>query len=102
MAAAQGDHHHGDMEIAQQESTFSAFMRITVWSSGLLAMTLVFLTLTFTTPVHWFPALVVAGLLGLVIGFVLGMKAAWYAAVTGLGALAFAGGVLYEIVSRFV
>lgn len=100
---AEAEYHHGDMNVDEQAKTFSGFMRATVWGSGLLAMTLVFLTLHFTfVGLGWFTALAIAFVLGIVIGLGLGMKAAWYATVVGLTVFMGFIGVIAAIVSAIL
>lgn len=97
MAAA--EYHHGDMEITEQQKTFSGFMRTTVWGSGLTAVVLVFLTLHYTAAgLDWFVALGVAIVLGILIGLALGMKGAWYGAIFGLAVIGGVIGVLAALV----
>ena len=96
------DYHHGEMEIAEQRRTFSGFVRVTVWASGLLAVLLVFLTLAFAVGVSWFASLAVALVLGVLIGLGLGMKGGWYAAVIGLAVLGGAIGVFGAIIGAFI
>jgi hypothetical protein len=49
MAEHGSDHHHGEMDIREQESTFHLFMGLTKWGSLLTAALLLFLTLLFCT-----------------------------------------------------
>jgi hypothetical protein len=100
---ASTEFHRGDMEVAEQEKTFHGFMRTTVWGSGLLALTLIFLTLHFTTVgMGWFPALAVTVVVGVLIGLGLRMKGAWYAALAVLAVFMFLIGVFTAIVSAFL
>ena len=92
----------GSMNIDEQKRTFHVFMRVTVWSSGLLAALLMFLTLHFCAGVAWFPALGVAFVLGVATGLALKMKSAWYATVFGLTVLGGAIGVLKIIVQALI
>jgi hypothetical protein len=87
VAASEAEYHHGEMNVDEQAATFRGFVRVMVWCCALLAVTLVFLTLHFTTVgLGWFPALGAAFVLGILIGLVLGMKAAWYVSLVGLTA----------------
>jgi hypothetical protein len=49
MAEHGSDHHHGEMDIREQESTFHLFMGLTKWGSLITAALLLFLTLLFCT-----------------------------------------------------
>jgi hypothetical protein len=100
VAASDAEYHHGEMNIDEQAATFHLFIRMTVWGSALLAVTLIFLTLHFTTVgLGWFPALGVAFVIGVLIGVGLGMKAAWYATMVGLTILMGLIGLLAALVS---
>jgi hypothetical protein len=102
VAASDAEFHHGEMNIDEQAATFHLFMRMTVWGSALLAVTLIFLTLHFTAVgLAWFVALPIAFVVGVLIGLGLGMKAAWYATLVGLGALMALIGGLVALVSAF-
>jgi hypothetical protein len=100
---AASEYHHGDMDIGEQRRTFHGFVRMTVWSCGLLAVTLVFLTLHFTfVGLGWFPSLAVAFALGVVIGLGLGMKGTWYAVLVGLTVLMALVGGFAALIGAFL
>ncbi|MFC3067769.1 aa3-type cytochrome c oxidase subunit IV [Phenylobacterium soli] len=50
MAGAASDYHRGDMDIAEQVSTFELFNALTKWGSLFVGALLLFLTLWFCTP----------------------------------------------------
>lgn len=60
MASHSGDYTRGEMEIQEQESTFSGFLKMTKWGSLYMAALLVLLTLWFCTPAGFLGALVSA------------------------------------------
>jgi len=101
MAAADGDYHRGDMNIAEQKRTFSGFMTVTVYASAITALVVFYLTLVFAAGQNWFVSLVGVGVLGILIGLGLKLKGAWYATVILLGAVAVFAGVVFEILNRF-
>lgn len=85
MASSDAEYHPGEMNVDEQAATFHLFIRMTVWGSALVAVTLIFLTLHFTAVgLGWFPSLAIAFVVGVLIGLGLGMKAAWYATLVGL------------------
>jgi hypothetical protein len=102
VAAQDAEYHHGEMQIAEQERTFRGFVRTTLWSCELLALTLVFLTLKYSVGLDWFTSLGVSFVLGVLIGLGLGMKGAWYAALVGLGALMAIIGVIAAILTALL
>jgi hypothetical protein len=50
MAGAASDHHRGEMDIAEQVSTFELFNTLTKWGSLVVGSLVLFLTLWFCTP----------------------------------------------------
>lgn len=56
------DYHRGEMEIHEQSSTFALFINLTKWSSLLLAVSLVFLTLMFCTEAGFLGSLICAAI----------------------------------------
>lgn len=67
MATKGGEYHHGDMNIDEQEKTFSGFVKMTKWGSLYLAAIILFLVLWFCTPTGFLGALV-TGVVVLVLG----------------------------------
>lgn len=53
-----GAYHRGDMEIAEQQSTYEVFMGLTKWGSLGVAALVLFLTLTFATGAGWLTAVI--------------------------------------------
>jgi hypothetical protein len=64
MADPHHEYHHGDMEISEQEATYSLFMNIAKWGSLYVAVVLIFLTIWFCTPLGWFTGLIAAAVVG--------------------------------------
>lgn len=69
-----GEYHRGEMEIAEQASTFDAFMGLTKWGSLAIAALLVFLILTFATGAGVFTAFLVTAVFAALGVFVLREK----------------------------
>ena len=69
MADAADDHHHGEMDIHEQVHTYRAFLDITKWFCLVLAVTLVFFIMLFSTGVGFLGSAASAFIL-LVIGVV--------------------------------
>lgn len=57
MAGKASEYHHGDMDIHEQQATFSLVMGITKWGSLIVAASLLFLTLWFCTSAGFLSAL---------------------------------------------
>lgn len=51
--AGPSSYHRGDMDIAEQKSTFHAFIGFSKWSALALAAGLIFFTLLFCTPANF-------------------------------------------------
>jgi Ni,Fe-hydrogenase I cytochrome b subunit len=45
MADQHGEHHHGSMDIREQERTFAGFIRMSVWVVAISIAVLIFLAL---------------------------------------------------------
>jgi len=68
--AGPSDYHRGEMDIAEQTSTFHLVMGMTKWGSLVLASFLLFVVLWFCTPSAGFMGGAIAGLALLVLGIV--------------------------------
>jgi hypothetical protein len=60
MAGAAHDHTRGEMDIAEQVSTFALFNNMTKWGSLYIGSLLLFLTLWFCTPAGFMGAAITA------------------------------------------
>ncbi|MBX7248732.1 MAG: aa3-type cytochrome c oxidase subunit IV [Caulobacteraceae bacterium] len=67
MADSKHEYHRGEMDISEQEATYSLFMGLSKWGSLLIAASLVLLTIWFCTPMGFF-----TGAFGFVVVMVLG------------------------------
>ncbi len=74
MAEHASDHSHGQMDIAEQSASFDLFIRFTKWGSLLVAVMVLWATLTFCTSTGFIGAVVAAVLLLAVGVFVLREK----------------------------
>ena len=93
------EYHRGDMDVSEQEHTFSSFMGMSVWFGGFTAVVVLWLALTFATGMGWMVATIVAAIVGIVMGIVLKMKAGWYATIVGLTVAAFVIGFIISLFS---
>ncbi|NNE57665.1 MAG: aa3-type cytochrome c oxidase subunit IV [Hellea sp.] len=86
MAGTHSNYTKGEMEIAEQKETFSGFMGMTIYGGGVIALGLIFAILTVGgVGLSWFPALIITVVLGILMGILLKLNAAWYAAIMLLG-----------------
>lgn len=96
---ATSDYSHGDMNVTEQSRTLSGFLRVTVWSSLVLIVVLLFATLAFAVSMGWFVSLGIAFAVGVLLGLALGMKGAWYATLVGLAVFGGFIGVMTSLTS---
>ncbi len=90
----------GEMDVSEHRKTFGGVMQVSVTSSLITAVLVLFLTLAFATGTGWLTALVVSVILGAAGGFMLKRGLVYYitlaaltviGAVSGLIVAAFAG-----------
>ena len=79
MAAEHSDYVRGTMGVDGHKKTFGGFMGTTVYGGAALALIVIFPTLIFGVHMSWLTALIVTLILGVVLGFALKLKGAWYA-----------------------
>jgi hypothetical protein len=82
----------GGMDIADQKSTFSGFMAVTVWSSALIAMSVAGLVVAFAMGAGWFAGVGVYAVMGAAIGLLMRMGGVWWACLVGSVILYVIGG----------
>ncbi len=87
MASANSDYIQGSMPVEAQSRTFSGFMNLTVYGSCLIVFLLLYPTLVFSTALTWLPSLVIAAVVGILLGVVFKLKGAWFATIIGLSIL---------------
>lgn len=66
MAGKASDYHRGDMDIHEQQATFSLVMGITKWGSLIVAVGVLFFTLLFCTDAGLFSAFIGAAVVAVV------------------------------------
>jgi type IV secretory pathway VirB6-like protein len=90
---AGGDQRHG-MDITDQRQTFSGFLTATVWSCGLIAQSVMLLTLAFAIGAGWWPGVLAFIAIGFVLGLVFRMGGAYWATQIALYVLLILGGII--------
>ncbi len=78
---ADTDYQRGHMNIREQESTFQGFMAVGLWSTGITAVAVLYLTLVFAIGMGWLPALIATLVVGIAGGAVVKLPTAWYVAL---------------------
>jgi len=84
MASSNSDYTPGSMPVVAQSRTFDGFMNLTVYGGCLVVFLLLYPTLVFCTPLAWLPSLVIAAVVGIILGVVFKLKGGWFAAIIGL------------------
>lgn len=93
-----GEHYtHGEMDISDQSSTWSAFVKLTQWGSLITALILAYAIFTITMGMNWMVALGLLAAVGIGAGFMMRMGAAWITTVIGLVVL----GVFVHLIILF-
>jgi hypothetical protein len=89
----------GDMEIADQKSTFHGFLIATVWTCAIIAMTVALLTVAFAiSGGNWWTGLLAYTLIGIAVALVFKLRGAWWAfLVATLVLLALGGAIIPAI-----
>ena len=95
---ATADYTHGDMDVTEQENTWSAFIKGSMWGGAIIMMVVAYATFTLTMGMPWLVALVLVAGAAIVGGLAMNMGGAWVASVVGLAALA----VLVQIIIGIV
>ena len=71
MAGPSSDYHRGEMDIAEQKTTFHLIMGMAKWGSLVLASFLLFVVMWFCTPDAGFVGGAISGIVVLVLGILL-------------------------------
>lgn len=75
----------GEMDTSEHSRTFSGFIDMSIFSSLVLGVTILFLSLVFAASMGWIGALIICGLVGALGGVALKRGAAYYATLVFLG-----------------
>jgi len=75
----------GAQDLAQHRETYQRVLNITVWSSGLIGVSVLFFSMLFGGHVPWLSALIISLVAVLLAGALLKRGGAWYATMIGLG-----------------
>jgi hypothetical protein len=86
--ASQNDYHHGDMDIADQESTWKGFLAFSLWGGLITILTVGYATLAVAIGMNWMIALAMMAVVGIVAGLLMNMGGRWMATVVLLVILA--------------
>ncbi|WP_018997537.1 aa3-type cytochrome c oxidase subunit IV [Hirschia maritima] len=74
----------GEMEIDSQSKMYSAFLKVTAWTSLILILMLGYATFTLTMGMNWMVAMALFAIIGAIGGSMLGLGGGFLLAVFGL------------------
>lgn len=96
------DYTRGEMNITSQKNTFDGFIAVSLWTSLVLIVTLLYLTLVFAVGADWMSSLIGVAIVGIVLGLLTSMKTSWYVTVGGLFVFGLICGGLAQLFSAFL
>ena len=88
------DYARGEMDTSEHSRTFSGFIDMSIFSSLLLGVTILYLSLVFAASMGWTGALIICAIVGALGGFALKRGAAYYGTLVFLGVLTVVTGVV--------
>jgi hypothetical protein len=89
----------GQMDIQDQKETFHGFLMASVWTSGLIAQSVMLLTLAFAIGLGWWAGFVAFVLIGIVVGSVFKLSGVYWATQVALWVLLAIGGLIVPALS---
>ncbi len=93
---------HGSQDISGHNDTYASVMRIIFWSSALLGIATLYLSMVFAGGMNWFTSLVVVYGLSILVGLGLKRSSTWYAAMTGVAALTAVLGFVVSLLASMI
>jgi hypothetical protein len=85
---------HGHMDIQDQKETFHGFLMATVWTCGLIAQSVMLLTLAFAIGLGWWPGFAAFVVIGIALGGIFKLSGVYWATQVALWALLGLGGLI--------
>jgi len=89
----------GGMDITDQKETFHGFLMASLWTGGLIAQSVMLLTLAFAINMGWWPGFFAFVAIGVVIGLLFRMQSVYWAVQVGLWVLLGLGGMIVPALS---
>lgn len=89
----------GHMEIQDQKDTYHAFLMATVWTCGLIAQSVMLLTLAFAIGLGWWPGFVAFAVIGIALGLTFKLSGVYWATQITLWVLLVLGGLIVPALS---
>lgn len=91
------DYTRGEMDISEHQATFGAVMRVSVFSTLIIGLAVLYLTLVFGGGVGWINALIVSAIVGVLGGVGLKQGALYWVAMGALAVIAVISGALVSV-----
>jgi len=88
------DHTRGEMDISRHKATFEGVMNVSVFSSLITGLTVLYLTLVFGAETGWFNALIASAIVGGVAGYMLKQRALYWISLAAMAAITVISGAL--------
>jgi len=89
----------GGMDITDQKETYHGFLMASLWTGGLIAQSVMLLTLAFAINMGWWPGFFAFVAIGVVIGLLFRMQSVYWAVQVGMWVLLGLGGMIVPALS---
>ncbi|MBL8530913.1 MAG: aa3-type cytochrome c oxidase subunit IV [Hyphomonadaceae bacterium] len=97
-----GAYHHGEMDITDQKQVFHGFLVASLWTSALIAQSVMLLTLAFAIGAGWWPGLAAFVAIGVGIGLLFKMNSVYWAVQAVLLVLLGLGGLIVPALAGMI
>lgn len=87
----------GEMDVSEHKATFDGVMQVSVFSTLIIGLAVLYLTLVFGGAIGWINALIVSAIIGVLGGVVMKQGALYWVFMAGLAAIAVVAGALVSL-----
>jgi len=91
------DYTRGQMDISQHKKTYDAVMSVSVYSSLVIGLVVLYLTLVFAAGSGWFLALVITGAIGGAAGYMMKQGVLYWTSLAVLAGITLISGALVSV-----
>lgn len=92
----------GTQDISDQQKTFTGIMQLTLWSSVLIGLSTLYLTMVFASGLNWFTSLLIVFGLSILIGLGLKKGSSWYVTMAVLTGIITIIGLATSMIASFI
>ncbi|MGJ3231851.1 MAG: aa3-type cytochrome c oxidase subunit IV [Oceanicaulis sp.] len=89
----------GQMDISEHKKTFDAVMNVSVYSSLLIGLVVIYLTLVFAAGGDWFMSLIITAVVGGIGGFFTKQGVLYWTSLGVLAVIALVAGVIISVLA---